>query len=468
MSHRRTLARLSACLAYLALAVQAASAQDYVESEALKSMDLMKYWQVALPLAANQTVTDAYLVDDQIYLATNDGFVYAVHADTGAIRWTREITRNGYRVWRPCHAGDRVAFVTPSGIRQYDRQYGDPIREQRLRFPAGSPAVSDGKRLFLGGVDRRIYAFDVDWDFEIWKLRTGNQIIARPVLFGDGMLAVACDDGGVYACKAANKAMGWVTFTAGANSADLVADKAGVYVASRDNSLYLLDPGTGGKRWRVRMSGPLFEPPVVYGESVFQYCPSDGLVAINATGLTEDERIKWKLANGRSALALDGKKLFALTASQEIARVDAATGDVEHTAAAAGLTLFMPSPSDTAVFLASTDGRVFCARKRGAPPVRAGELRAAMRLKGEQAASQPAASTIRRAEPLVDLTPRPVGPPIGGKSKVSKAHAGEPVAEKRAEAKPAAAPAKPEPKKDEAEKDGGEKDAAKDSGTSKP
>ena len=64
-------------------------------------------------------------------------------------------------------------------------------------------------------------------------------------------------------------------------TADLAVDDNGVYVASRDHSLYLLDPAFGGLRWRARFSGPLYEPPVVTADTAFQFCAEDGLAAIN-------------------------------------------------------------------------------------------------------------------------------------------------------------------------------------------
>src|SRR5262249_50016128 len=160
------------------------------------------------------------------------------------IRWARRITSVGYTVWRPCHSQDRTIFVTPAGIRQYDRHFGDPIRELKLRFPAGSPAVCDGTSLFLGGFDQRFYCFPIDWDYERWKAGTRGEIVGAPVLFGD-RIAVGSDDGAVYCCRRFDKANGWIHRTEGSITADLVADKEGVYVASRDQSLYLLAPENG-------------------------------------------------------------------------------------------------------------------------------------------------------------------------------------------------------------------------------
>ena len=127
-----------------------------------------------------------------------------VDAATGAIRWVKEVTTAGYPVMQPCHLGKRTIFVFPPAFVQYDRYTGRPILAVETRFPIGSPAVSDGLRFYIGGIDQKIYAFSPDQDFEIWKARADGQIVSRPEILGD-YLYFAGDDGTVYACKAANK-----------------------------------------------------------------------------------------------------------------------------------------------------------------------------------------------------------------------------------------------------------------------
>ena len=103
----------------LALGLPAALGEaDYVDSAALHEAGLVKFWQLRLPLQEAQQITDCYLVDDQLYLATQDGHVYAVHAHTGALLWTTQVSSASYRIRRPCHAGKRAVFVMPSAMMQ--------------------------------------------------------------------------------------------------------------------------------------------------------------------------------------------------------------------------------------------------------------------------------------------------------------------------------------------------------------
>ena len=412
------------CLIALAPAgVRAES--DYIDAAALHDADLVKYWQLRLPLAAGETITDAYLVDDQLYFGSSDGFVFAVHAPTGALRWSTEFTRGGYRLWRPAHWGDVTAIVTPPEVVLFDSHYGTPISRFDLRFPAGAAGVSNDKLLFIGGLDRRLYAFRPRQDFEYWKAGTDSQLVSVPVL-RENNLYFASDNGRVYACEAMNKVFVWINRALGSVTADLAVDENGVYVASRNRSLYLLDLANGRTRWRVRLSSQLYEPPVITPDTAYQYSELDGVVAINAAGVNVEDRIRWRMPRGRTVLTVGEQTAYLLTTDGAIVLADAESGAVRKEVPANGMMMPIAAPQQPALFLASADGRVFCAKQRGVPFVPAADVANALALKTEQEQADEAAPPA--AEPPVEpgdtLRTRQAGPPIGGKSKVTREYQG--------------------------------------------
>lgn len=419
-----SLLRLPA-LAVVCLCSTVLAADDYVAHAPLNDAGLVKYWQLQLPLQPGQRVTDAYLVDDQIYIGTLDGVVFCVHADTGVLRWGQKFSSAGFRLWRPCHAGDRVLIVTPESVRQYDRVYGDPIRETVFRFPAGSPAVSDGTHYFVGGVDRRYYCFELDWPYEIWKNSTGGPVTAAPVIFGPNALAVASNDGGIYAGTILNKHFLWLKFAGAPITADLVADENGIYVASRDQSLYQLDPVTGAARWRARFSGALYEAPVLTKELAFQFCPDDGVCAVEAPSQIKGERIRWKVREGRRLLTVADGNAYILTRDEGIAIAALTDGVVTQRIAAPGFTFALPRPNDGTLLMASGDGRLFCARGKDTPPVSEDEIRKVLLGRRARTTTQPAAAAVipPSPEPAPGLQSIRPGSPIGGKSRVSRGEA---------------------------------------------
>ena len=418
---------IATCAALVLIAAPALGEADYLDGAALHDAGLAKYWQLRVPLATDQQITTGYLVDDQIYLATADGVVFAIHAPSGALRWRKQITSAGYDIRKPCHAGDRVVFITPPSITQYDRYSGQPISKIDTWFPTGSPAISDGMRLFVGGIDSKMYAIPLDLDFEQWKSRASGPITSQPQLF-DGYLYFASHNGNIYACMAQNKEFYWRTFIHASVTADLVVDKNGVYVAAGDNLLYLLDPAEGGRRWRARFSGPLREAPVVTEETAFQYCAPDGVAAINTGTVGVEQRIRWTIPNARKALTVVERSAYLLSNEQTILVADLDDGRTTHTVAAPGFTLPLSSPNVPAVFVASADGRIFCAKPEGSPPLLASDVVKAMSRPEPEAETgadgeAAAAGEVKGEEDA--LASKRAGSGLGGKSKVSKEYEGD-------------------------------------------
>jgi outer membrane protein assembly factor BamB len=418
------MSRLAALAALAAASGALRADEDHVAAAALRAAGLAKYWQLRLPLDPGQELADAYLVDDQIYACTQDGYAFAIHVDTGVLRWLRRVTDGGYRLRRPCHAGDRTIFVTPPEVVQFSRQFGEPLSRLELRSPAGSGPTADRQRYYFGSLNHRFYCFYLDDTFETWKATTGAPIASTPALF-EGNLYVASGDGGVYSCVAFNKRARWLSpaGTTGPITADLVVDANGVYAASRDQSLYLFEPEFGRPRWRARLSGPLTEAPVVTQESAYQFCPDDGLVAITVSGFEYEKSLRWKLPRGRSTLTVFEKRVYVLSQDATILAVDDATGEVAHEIPAAGFALAMPSVERPVLLVAAADGRIFCAKPLNTPLVSLDEMRRALLPPGEpeEAATQPATRPAEAAAREDDaLSGARGGPPIGGRSKVTR------------------------------------------------
>lgn len=403
------------------MAVQAAAEADYLNREILREAGLAKFWQLQLPLDPRERLRDVYLVDDQLYAATDEGYVFAVHAHTGVIRWMKKVSDRARRVRRPCHADNRTVFLSDVLMTQFDRLTGDGVLRAGLANLAGSAPTSDGARVYYGSVNQRFYAMDVESGYEVWKVGTNGRITGRPVVW-QGYLYVVSHDTGVYACQAADKRQHWVARTTGVNSADPAIDENGLYVASEDHSLYLFDLGFGQIRWRARFSGPLYEPPILAGDVAYQYCPDDGLVAVNTGTVDVEQRFRWKLPRGRTLLTVDGQHAFVWTLDQTVAVVDLATGRVVRTIPAGGFSIPVPSPGDGALYLADEAGRIFCARARSVPFPRQEELREALAGRPRAEEEAPAAA-VERGEPgaTIDaLQSRRRGVPLGGRSAVTR------------------------------------------------
>ncbi|MEW6251747.1 MAG: PQQ-binding-like beta-propeller repeat protein [Planctomycetota bacterium] len=412
------------------------AAEDYVPPEPLHGMGLTKFWQLQLPLEQGQQVLDAFLVDEMLYFGTNDGFAFAVHAPTGTLRWLRPVTRTGYRVRRPAHAGEHVIFATPTDIQVYQRRNGDPVMRRALEFPGGTGLVCDGRLFFIGGLDKRLYAFGTDDQLLRWRAITSAPISVTPALYqaaadGDAQWSIYTvnESGDLYAAGADDKVQQWMYPLGERVTAELVVGERGVYVAARDMSLYLLDRDHGTLRWRARFASPLQDPPLVANDLVFQYSAADGIGAVDNTTIgVVDERIRWRFANGRAPLTTYGDTLYALTRDGQLAAVRTKDGAVIAAAPTGGLNITIPVADEPVVYLAAADGRVFCARPRGAtPPTREDILDALIPKPATQAETAPATQPAKPAPAAQPAATQPdggAGALLGGKSKISKEFGG--------------------------------------------
>ncbi len=417
----RTYVGTWALVGCLLASVSASAQEDFLAPGPLHEAGLEKYWQLQLPLEKGQSLNEFYLVDDALYAATDDGYVYALDAHTGVIRWLQPVSRSGYHVRRPCHAGNNVIFVTPVDIQKYDRLTGHGFSRTALRFPSGTAGVCDDSLLFIGGLDRRLYAFDLESIQVVWKVMGDAPITSTPAIFGESIF-FATASGTTYACTRKDKMLEWKYETFGPIDANLVATSRGIFVASRDLSLYLLDHQFGRPFWQARFSGPLEEAPVVADELAFQYSSDDGLIAVE-TAVGVEERLRWKLPQGRQALTITDRHVFILNQDHQLLAVALDDGTVDHAVPTPGFGLGASDMVNQTIFMANARGKLFCARPEGLPPLKRSDLLHALRGAGEEqsttaAGGQPTTRPAREsADPL--HTPR-TGRPVGGKSQVTR------------------------------------------------
>ena len=103
--------------------------------------------------------TDPAVTDKRVFIGSQDGSLYAFHAEKGTRQW---------------------AFPTKAPIL------------------TSSPSVA-GERVYFGSNDSHLYAVDMKGQ-EAWKMKLGGAINSSPWP-GDGVVYVGCDDGKIYAIE---------------------------------------------------------------------------------------------------------------------------------------------------------------------------------------------------------------------------------------------------------------------------
>jgi outer membrane protein assembly factor BamB len=398
---------------------------DYLPSDELHPTGLMKFWQLQVPLSPGQTVVDAYVVGDQMYVCTHDGYVFGIHAPTGAIRWVRQVTRLGYRIQRPIHEGTSVIFGTPAALSAYERVFGDGVWRHSLPFSSVSTPIldvtPDGSYLYLAGYNARIYGYHYEEPREAWKAGLKGPVAGGIVPF-DGSLYMVTRHGYVYAVDPAQREELWErTGSVDARvQAPVAVNDDGVFVADTNRRLTMFNRKLGTVAWRATFDGPLYDAPTLIDRAAYQFCPDEGLVAVDIDALDDDSRFLWRLPRGRRVVTADEQRLFVLSRDEKLLAVERATGRVLHEIDAAGMTLAEPQLSETAVYLFSADGRIFVARPKDASRPRRDDV-----VRGLAPAAPASDETVGPSTTTGPAVTNPLdtssaGRPIGGRSDVTR------------------------------------------------
>ena len=119
------------------------------------------------------------VVDDHLYLTTEDGRAIALNRYTGQPIWS--YPTGGISSSTPAVAGEWVIIATRSGLlTALNRQNGDVIWTTDLHKPLlalTSPLVADGS-LYIGAEDRHLHALDVATGQTRWTTPTQHWIIS--------------------------------------------------------------------------------------------------------------------------------------------------------------------------------------------------------------------------------------------------------------------------------------------------
>lgn len=209
---------------------------------------------------------DPVIVDDLIYVAGYDGYLYAISKSDGSL-WEQPIPigENKDSVVGGPEYGEGVLLVGSSdgNIYGYDVEDISNI----WSFETGSkiwttPLISEGQA-FFGSLDKSFYALDVKDGSLNWSFETGGAIITSPAKVGDKVL-FGSFDGVFYALQSESGKELWrFTDAKGWYWGKPVATETHVYAPSLDGNLYAIDIDSGRLTWKVETDGPIIGSPLI-------------------------------------------------------------------------------------------------------------------------------------------------------------------------------------------------------------
>ncbi|HEY9172364.1 MAG TPA: PQQ-binding-like beta-propeller repeat protein [Verrucomicrobiae bacterium] len=259
--------------------------------------------------------------DGTVYIGGCNDRVYALNPTNGQPRWT--IVLGGcFEYGTPALGADGTVFIGSGGLpsddpRRWKFYALDGVTGQtRWQFQAGgdlaSPVIGADGTVYVGTLwENKLRALDSLTGTQRWEFTAGNHLIAAPALGADGTLYVGSVDTKLYALDSATGAKKW-EFVAGASvSSPSVGADGTVYFGSAAGKLYALHPLMGAKRWEFAAGGSMGTPALGADGVVYAGSADNKFYALDgATGAK-----LWEFSTGGAigscpALGPDGTVYF--------------------------------------------------------------------------------------------------------------------------------------------------------------
>ncbi len=218
----------------------------------------------------------------------------------------------------------------------------------------------------MGGANGEFYSLDLCCQPLVrWRVQVRGVVRSAPVS-AFGRIYLVTDGGMVYCVGPADKSLRWSYSTCSAVEGGLHVDESGVYVASANRRLSVLDPDTGARIAHYRFPSPLTDTPTVVQRTVYQYSQGDGLYAFDVD--TRDRL--WINPEARRLVARAAEDLVLLSESGGLLLADNSSGVVGHRLALPEDVIAVTNPRDAVLYLVASDGRMQCAKPQGFPYLR--------------------------------------------------------------------------------------------------
>jgi outer membrane protein assembly factor BamB len=280
-------------------------------------------------------VTGAYVSSSSavangvVYAASQDGNLYALNAETGALQWKYVLGPLSGNSSPAVEKG--VVHVGGNGtVYALDARTGAQLWAFTANDWVSTPSVSNGVVL-VGSGEGTVYALDASTGAELWTFQCaygydGAEVYSAPAV-ANGVVYFGSWDYNVYALDAKTGAKLWSYATGYLVGSSPTVSNGVVYVGSNDGHVYALNASTGGWLWSFDAGYPIISSPAVANRTVYvgSYDFYDSTIyALNAsTGA-----VLWSypvgyyvysspaVANGVVYVGSDNGNVYALDASK--------------------------------------------------------------------------------------------------------------------------------------------------------
>jgi outer membrane protein assembly factor BamB len=208
-------------------------------------------------------------VGGKLYFVNNNGYAFALDADTGKVLWERRI--GVLNASSPTYYRHRLYIVNlvPGHIVKLDAKTGKTIWKKSLPSRAESSPVVVDRTVYFGCEDGGLYALNTISGAVRWATQLGGPIKAAPAYYG-GRLYVGDYGGYMNAVDAESGKLIWQSGSLGpgfGGTGEFYSTPAvaygRVYSGNNDGRVYSFDTSDGTLAWSYSTGGYAYSGPTV-------------------------------------------------------------------------------------------------------------------------------------------------------------------------------------------------------------
>lgn len=265
------------------------------------------------------------VADDLLLVHDARNNLTARQLSTGRTLWVANLGEPLSKFIGNLRIGDRIVASSESEVLILDAETGQLEDRQRLAVLSNTaPAIANGNMLVFGTARGEVFGHDLRVGLKRWGFALNQRIRGNPIMIGSITGAVA-ESGQVLLVNPTNgTAVTGLKQIYGGVVNNPVTDGINMYIASTDQSIYAFGSTTGELLWRVRTQSRLEAQPTVHDGVLYQYVPSEGLVAISTVS---GERL-WANPDAEGTVVAVRNEELVVWGGSEALLVDPSSGDV--------------------------------------------------------------------------------------------------------------------------------------------
>jgi outer membrane protein assembly factor BamB len=332
-----------------------------IPAEVLEQARLEVVWDSELALDQPERLRRLFIRGGSVYGLTDHNYLFGLDKKSGKIRFGTSLVSAGLSILGPQFFEDDLFFTAGNSLWQIETEFGRKVASKRFEFTVNAPVVRNAGHFYVAGTDRRLHIFDTNSVLEEFQVAADNDSMITSVIAEDRYVIFSTEVGNVVSISPDAPLRNWQFNTAGAESAQLIADGRSVFVSSQDTSLYKLNAGTGRMMWKFYAGANLVKPARVTRKVVYQPARYHGLYAIDK----ESGRQIWQLADGKDLLAEANDKAYVITREGNIVVMNNQTGKIMYLVDLSDISAYVAGSSDSLIYVGDGGGRMACLKPAG-------------------------------------------------------------------------------------------------------